>query len=54
MEISRIIFKHFPNKVINIHPALLPKYGGKGMYGMHVHEAVVANKETKQVLLFIM
>ncbi|HLF65967.1 MAG TPA: phosphoribosylglycinamide formyltransferase [Saprospiraceae bacterium] len=30
----------FPQKIINIHPALLPKYGGKGMYGMHVHEAV--------------
>ena len=35
----------FQNKIINIHPALLPKYGGKGMYGHHVHEAVVANKE---------
>ncbi|SEK82293.1 formyltetrahydrofolate-dependent phosphoribosylglycinamide formyltransferase [Aquimarina amphilecti] len=35
----------FTNKVINIHPALLPKYGGKGMYGNHVHEAVVRNKE---------
>jgi phosphoribosylglycinamide formyltransferase-1 len=32
--------------IINIHPALLPKYGGKGMYGMNVHKAVVANKET--------
>jgi phosphoribosylglycinamide formyltransferase-1 len=32
--------------IINIHPALLPKYGGKGMYGMHVHKAVVENKET--------
>ena len=31
--------------IINIHPALLPKYGGKGMYGHHVHEAVVANGE---------
>ena len=41
------ILKEFPNKVINIHPALLPKYGGKGMYGMHVHEAVVLNKETE-------
>jgi phosphoribosylglycinamide formyltransferase-1 len=41
------ILKEFPNKVINIHPALLPKYGGKGMYGMHVHDAVVANKETE-------
>ena len=37
----------FPNKIINIHPALLPKYGGKGMYGMHVHNAVVENKETE-------
>lgn len=35
----------FPNRIINIHPALLPKYGGKGMYGHHVHEAVVANHE---------
>jgi phosphoribosylglycinamide formyltransferase-1 len=39
------IINAFPNKVINIHPALLPKYGGKGMYGSHVHTAVVANKE---------
>ena len=38
---------NFPNKIINIHPALLPKYGGKGMYGNHVHEAVVANNETE-------
>jgi phosphoribosylglycinamide formyltransferase-1 len=35
----------FPNKIVNIHPALLPKYGGKGFYGEHVHEAVVAAKE---------
>ncbi|WP_040279488.1 phosphoribosylglycinamide formyltransferase [Psychroserpens damuponensis] len=41
------ILNEFPNKVINIHPALLPKYGGKGMYGMNVHEAIVANKETE-------
>ncbi|MFD1161530.1 phosphoribosylglycinamide formyltransferase [Hwangdonia seohaensis] len=39
------ILNAFPNKVINVHPALLPKYGGKGMYGIHVHNAVVANKE---------
>jgi phosphoribosylglycinamide formyltransferase-1 len=32
---------------VNVHPALLPKYGGKGMYGMHVHKAVVENKETE-------
>jgi phosphoribosylglycinamide formyltransferase-1 len=37
--------KSFPNAIVNIHPALLPKYGGKGMFGHHVHEAVVANKE---------
>lgn len=41
------ILKTFPNKIINIHPALLPKYGGKGMYGMRVHETVVENKEKK-------
>ena len=35
----------YANRVINIHPALLPKYGGKGMYGHHVHEAVHTNKE---------
>ncbi len=35
----------FPDKIINIHPALLPKYGGKGMYGAKVHQAVVENKE---------
>ncbi|MBU2937937.1 phosphoribosylglycinamide formyltransferase [Lacinutrix sp. C3R15] len=39
------ILAKFTNKVINVHPALLPKFGGKGMYGMHVHEAVVNNKE---------
>jgi len=39
------ILKEFTNKVINIHPALLPKYGGKGMFGTHVHEAVIKNKE---------
>jgi len=34
-------------RVLNIHPALLPKYGGKGMYGLHVHETVINNKETE-------
>lgn len=45
LKFPEIILKAFPNKVINIHPALLPKYGGKGMYGHHVHEAIVANRE---------
>jgi phosphoribosylglycinamide formyltransferase-1 len=44
-KIPAKIIAAFPNKIINIHPALLPKYGGKGMYGMHVHNAVVENKE---------
>ncbi len=39
------IIEAYPNKIINIHPALLPKYGGKGMYGKHVHDAVLKNKE---------
>lgn len=41
------IINAFPNKIINIHPALLPNYGGRGMYGMNVHRAVVANNETE-------
>ncbi|KAA1246287.1 phosphoribosylglycinamide formyltransferase [Aquimarina sp. RZ0] len=41
------IIDAFPNKVINVHPALLPKYGGKGMYGHYVHEAIVKNGEAE-------
>jgi phosphoribosylglycinamide formyltransferase-1 len=37
----------FPDKIINIHPALLPRFGGKGMYGMHVHRAVIEAGETE-------
>lgn len=37
----------YPQRIINIHPALLPNYGGKGMYGKHVHEAVIANGDTE-------
>jgi phosphoribosylglycinamide formyltransferase-1 len=47
LKFPEIILQAFQNKVINIHPALLPKYGGKGMYGNHVHEAVVANQEVE-------
>lgn len=39
------LLKAFPNKIINIHPALLPNYGGKGMYGDHIHRAVLAARE---------
>ena len=41
------LVKHFEKKIVNIHPALLPKYGGKGMYGHHVHEAVKAAGDTE-------
>jgi len=44
-KIPATLIQAFPGKIINIHPALLPNYGGKGMYGEIVHEAVIANKE---------
>ena len=44
MIIKKLI-ELYRDKLINIHPALLPKYGGKGMYGIHVHEAIVKNKD---------
>lgn len=46
-KIPEFIIKKYPNQIINIHPSLLPKYGGKGMYGLNVHEAVIKNKEKK-------
>lgn len=45
LKFPKNIIEQYPNKIINIHPALLPKYGGKGMYGMNVHRSVVENKE---------
>lgn len=44
-KITDPVLQAYPGRIINIHPALLPKFGGKGMYGMHVHEAVVATGE---------
>ena len=44
-KVPQALIVAYPNKIINIHPALLPKYGGKGMYGHFVHEAVIANAE---------
>ncbi len=41
------IIQNFPDRIINIHPSLLPKFGGKGMYGMNVHKAVKAANETE-------
>ncbi|MCX7696382.1 MAG: phosphoribosylglycinamide formyltransferase [Bacteroidales bacterium] len=47
IRVPESIIQKFRNKIINIHPALLPKYGGKGMYGRYVHEAVIKDKQTK-------
>lgn len=43
--IPPVLIKAFPNRIVNIHPALLPKFGGKGMYGKYVHEAVLSSGE---------
>ena len=44
-KIPNTIIKSFSKKIINIHPSLLPKFGGKGMYGINVHRSVIKNKE---------
>ena len=44
-KVPEKIVHAFPHRIVNIHPALLPKYGGKGMYGIHVHRAVIENRE---------
>lgn len=46
-RVPDVVLHAYPNKMINIHPSLLPKFGGKGMYGDRVHEAVVAAGETE-------
>ena len=46
-KVPEALIKAFPKRIVNIHPALLPKYGGKGFYGEHVHEAVVAAREAQ-------
>ena len=47
LKIPNFIVQAYPNKIINIHPALLPRFGGKGMYGEHVHKAVIESRETE-------
>lgn len=47
LRIPDYLVETFPQRIVNIHPSLLPKYGGKGMYGHHVHEAVCAAGETE-------
>ena len=50
MKMPSNIIEKFEKKIINIHPSLLPKYGGKGMYGMHIHKKVIDNKENESGL----
>jgi len=45
LKLPAIMVDNYPNRIINIHPSLLPKYGGKGMYGSNIHKAVIKNKE---------
>ena len=47
LKIPEQIIDYFPQKIINIHPSLLPNYGGKGMYGINVHKKIIENKESK-------
>ena len=47
LKIPQTLILAFPNKIINIHPALLPKHGGKGMYGMRVHQEVAESGDTE-------
>ena len=47
LKIPENLLSAFPDRIINIHPSLLPKYGGKGMYGSKVHEAVIEKNETE-------
>ena len=47
IKISNDIIHAYPNKIVNLHPSLLPKYGGKGMYGKRVHRAVIEAQESE-------
>ena len=47
LKLPPIMVKKYPNRILNIHPSLLPKYGGRGMYGNNVHKAVLENKESE-------
>jgi phosphoribosylglycinamide formyltransferase-1 len=55
VKVPDYLIDAYPKRIINIHPALLPKYGGKGMYGHHIHEAVKAagEKETGITIHFV-
>jgi len=47
LKLPTIMVDSYPNRIINIHPSLLPKYAGRGMYGSNIHKAVIEDKETE-------
>ena len=47
LKLPTLMVDKYPNRIINIHPSLLPKYGGKGMYGANIHKSVIENKESE-------
>ena len=47
LKVPKSLVLAFPNRIVNVHPALLPKFGGKGMYGKHVHRAVIDAQEVE-------
>ena len=48
LKVPKSLVQAFPNRIINMHPALLPKFGGKGMYGKHVHQAVIDAQRSRK------
>ena len=52
LKIPGLLINKFNGKIINIHPSLLPKYGGKGMYGDHIHKQILKNKEKETGITF--
>ena len=52
LKIPRTFIEAFNGKIINVHPSLLPKYGGKGMYGDNIHKLILSNKENKTGITF--
>ena len=52
LKIPQKVIRIYEKKIINVHPSLLPKYGGKGMYGLNVHKAVLENRESESGITF--
>ena len=53
-KVGRKTIKAYPNKILNLHPSLLPKYGGKGMYGINIHKAVINSDDTESGITILL